>query len=264
MTAVAAVLHPLGCQSPAQLRDDPVHRGEIGEWARRQGAVKFPERPRRRQVAGLLGLRPFELAAQQRLEAAQRIARDPLATRVLGRQLRLRFGAQPQCPPDPLHVDADHARALLAARESRDRQAREVSHRALGAVGERRRNLDPQLLHFLLGELAVATDRAGPAGRFAEIVFAGGQLDRAEEEAVEDELEDPAVFLALGERRGERLAEARLRAPVDLADRRERVEQLRGADLDALVAELLAELEDRRRQAARAGLVRRHRRARRA
>ena len=54
------------------------------------------------------------------------------------------------------------------------------------------------------------------------------------------------VLLALGEGRGEGLAEVLLRPPADLAQHRERVEQLRGPDRDALAAQLLAELEDAR------------------
>ena len=44
-----------------------------------------------------------------------------------------------------------------------------------------------------------------------------GQLDGAEEEAVEDEVEDAPVVRRLGERRGERLAERRRLGPLDLA-----------------------------------------------
>ena len=81
-------------------------------------------------------------------------------------------------------------------------------------------------------------------------------LDGAEEEAVEHQLEHAPVLLALGERRGERLAEVLLRGPADLAQDLERVEHLRGADRDALAAQLLPELQYARRQA-----LRRHRRA---
>ena len=44
-----------------------------------------------------------------------------------------------------------------------------------------------------------------------------GQLGRAEEEALEDELEDAPVVLGLGERRGQRLAEVGRLGPRDLA-----------------------------------------------
>src|SRR6185312_2810433 len=78
----------------------------------------------------------------------------------------------------------------------------------------------------------------------------GRDLDGAEEEALEHELEDAPVLLALGERRGERLAEVLLRGPLDLAEHGERVEDLRGTDRDAFAAQLFAELEDACRQTA--------------
>ncbi len=92
----------------------------------------------------------------------------------------------------------------------------------------------------------------------AQVVLAhalarGRELDRAEEEAVEHELEHAPVLLALGERRGERLAEVLLRGPADLAEHLEGVEQLRGPDRDAFAAQLLAQLEDARRQALQVG-----------
>ncbi len=77
----------------------------------------------------------------------------------------------------------------------------------------------------------------------AHALLHGGELHGAEEEAVEHQLEDAPVLLALGERRGERLAEVRLRSPLDLAQHRERVQQLRGADRHALGAQRLAELQ---------------------
>ncbi len=242
-----------------------MHRREVGERPRRQRAVELAERPRRRQVARALDLRALELAPQERLEAAQLIARQPLAARVIDRQVRLRLGAQSERAADPLDVDADHARALLAARERCDRHPREVAHRALGAVAHGRRDLGAQRLELLVGQLV--EDRAIV---LAHALADGGELDGAEEEALEDELEDAPVLLTLGERRGERLAEVGLLGPHDLAQHGERVEQLRGADRDAFAAQLLAELEHARRQAlgrdrGRAGrALRRHRPARRA
>ena len=151
-------------QAPAQLRDDAVHGGEVGQRARRQRAVELAERPRRRQVARALDLRALELAAQQRLEAPQRVARQAVVARVVLGQLGLRLGAQAERAADPLHVDADHARALLAARERRDRHPREVAHRALRAVAQRRRDLRAQRVELVLGELA-ELGQAPPRGR---------------------------------------------------------------------------------------------------
>ena len=84
----------------------------------------------------------------------------------------------------------------------------------------------------------------------------GSDLRRAEEEAVEHQLEHAAVLLALGERRRERLAEVLLRGPADLAEHLERVEHLRGPHRHAFAAQLLAELEDPRRQALRLSAAR--------
>ena len=109
VAAVAARLHALRGQPPAQLRDDAVHGGEVGERARGQRAVELAERPRRRQVAGALDLRALELAAQQRLEAAQRVARQPVAARVVRRAGRA--GAR----------RAGRARGGCAARRRRSR-----------------------------------------------------------------------------------------------------------------------------------------------
>ena len=154
--AVPARLQALRGQAPAQLGDDPVDGGEVGERARRQRAVELAERSRGRQVAGALDLRALQLAAQQRLEAAQRLARQALAARVALGQVRLGLGAQPERPADPLDVDADHAGALLAARQRRDREPREIAHRALVAVAQRGRDLRSQFLELVLGELVEA------------------------------------------------------------------------------------------------------------
>ena len=251
VAAVAAVLHPLRGQAPAQLGDDAVHRREVGQRAGGQRAVELAERARRRQVARALDLRALELAAQQRLEAPQRLARQAVAARVLRRQLRLGLGAQAERAADALHVHADHPRALLAARERRDRHAREIAHRALRAVAQGGGDLRAQLLELLLGELAERCVLA-----LADALSDGSDLRRAEEEAVEHQLEHAAVLLALGERRRERLAEVPLRGPADLAEHLERVEHLRGAHGHAFAAQLLAELEDARGQALRLSAAR--------
>ena len=88
--------------------DHAVDRREVGERAGRQRAVELAERARGRQVAGALDLRALELAAQQRLEAAQRVARQAVVPGIVGRQLGLRLGAQPERAADALDVDADH------------------------------------------------------------------------------------------------------------------------------------------------------------
>ena len=77
-------------------------------------------------------------------------------------------------------------------------------------------------------------------------------LGGAEEVAVEEQLEDAAVVLGLGDRRRQRLAEVVLRGPLDVLEGGEGVEDLRGADRDPLAAQLLAEAEQLRRHPGRA------------
>ena len=162
---------------------------------------------------------------------------------ILGRQVGLGLGAQAERAADPLDVHADHARALLAAGEGGDRHPRQVAHRALVAVAQRRGDLRAQRLELGLAQLAQLGEVA-----LADALARGGDLDGAEEEALEDQLEHAPVLLALGERRRERLAEVLLRGPADLAQHLEGVEHLRGPDRDAFAAQLFAELEDPRGQ----------------
>ena len=243
-----ALLVALCGQAPAQLRDDAVHGGEVLQRPAGQRAVELVERPSRGQRLGALDLRAFELAAQQRLEAAQLLAREALAARVGLGQVRLRLGAQADRAPDALHVDADDPRALALAPEGGDGQPREVAHRAVVAVAQRGRDLRAQRVEVELTRLA----GVDPA-LLADVLAHGGRLGGAKEEALEDELEDPAVLRRLGQRRGERLAEVLGLGPADLGERLERVEQLAGAQRHALRAQLLAELEQPGGHARRAG-----------
>src|SRR4051812_42221548 len=176
-------------QAAAQLGHDAVHGGEVLQRAAGQRAVELVERARRRQRLGALDLRALELAAQQRLEAAQLLARQPLPARVVGRQLGLGLGAQAQRAPDALHVDADDARAFALTPEGGDGQAREVAHRALRAVAQRGGDLRAQLVEV------EAPRRVGVVRLvlLAHVVTHGGGLGGAKEVALEDELEDAAV-----------------------------------------------------------------------
>src|SRR4029450_9426116 len=68
-------------------------------------------------------------------------------------------------------------------------------------------------------------------------------LGGAEEEALEDQLEDPPVLGRLRERRGERLTKRLGLRPRDLLQRRQRVEDLRRADRHAFAPQRVGELE---------------------
>ena len=79
----------------------------------------------------------------------------------------------------------------------------------------------------------------------------GLALDGAEEEAVEDLVEQMLVVLRFRERRRERRAELPLGRPGDVLERLEGVEQLCGADRHALAAQLVGEVEHARVEARR-------------
>ena len=129
-------LMALGGQPALELGDDPVHGGEVLDRAARQRPVELVQRALGRQLGRALDQRALELAAQLLLEAAQLLARQALAARVVLGQVGLGLGAQPERAADALHVDAEHARALAAA-EGGDGQAGEVAQRRLVAVAQR-------------------------------------------------------------------------------------------------------------------------------
>ena len=143
-------------------------------------------------------------------------------------------GLQAERAADPLDVDADHARALALAAEGGDREPRGVAHLAVVALGDRRADRLAQLVEVEPVAALVAALLADP---LLERLGLGG----AEEEAVEEQLEDAPVLLRLGDRRRQRLAEVGRVGPRDDAERLEGVEDLGGADRDALAAQLLAE-----------------------
>ena len=240
-----AQLVALGLQAALELGDDAVHRGEVLQRPAGQRAVELVERAGGRQGLGALDLAALELLAQERLEAADGVARQALGARVVGRQVRLGLGAQPQRAADALDVDADDARALALAPEGGDGQAREVAHERLLAVAQGLGDLLAQGLEIELGAGGVHPAALGDA------LAHGGHLGGAEEEAVEDEVEDPPVLLGLRQRGSQALLEVHGLRPRDLAQDGERVEQLARADGHALAAQLLAELEDARADAGR-------------
>ena len=161
---------------------------------------------------------------------------------------------RPEGAADPLHVDADHAGALGRPKAAIASRARSRSA-VLVAGFHRLADLLAQLVD--VEPLAALADRVA----FALALAALGDLalDRlglggAEEVAVEQQLEDAAVVLGLGDRRRQRLAEVVVRGPVDLLQGGEGVEDLRGADRHPLAAQLVAEAEQLRRQTGGAGV----------
>src|SRR4051812_16851359 len=179
-------------------------RREVLRRAGGQRAVELAQRLGRRQRLRALDQRALELAAQVALELAQLLLRH--RRRVLG--LR-RLAPQLERSADALHVDPDHARALALTAERRDREPCEVAHLAVRA-----------LAHGLADALAqrIEVERVGAA----EALLLQAALDRlgldgAEEEAVEDQLEDTAVLLRLRGRRGQRHPEVLLVPPPDAA-----------------------------------------------
>jgi hypothetical protein len=161
--------------------------------------------------------------------------------RVIVGVLGLGLAAQTEQAPHPLHVDADHAGVVAGAAERRQREPREVAHASLVALGQRLRDLRAQLLEVDRRGGVLAP--AGGAAGLADSDLERGRLGGAEEEALEDQIEDAAVLGGLCERRRECLLEGLALAPVDLAEHREGVEQLGCADRHALASQLIAQLE---------------------
>ena len=141
----ALELVSLGRKPPLELRDDPVDRREVLDRPRRQRPVELGQRALGRQARGPLDQVALELAAELLLEAAQLVAADALAPRIAFGEVRLRLGSQPERTADPLHVDAEHARALALA-ERRDREPRQIAQRRLVAVAQGGRDLLAQRL----------------------------------------------------------------------------------------------------------------------
>ena len=153
---------------------------------------------------------------------------------VLG-EVGLGLGPEAEGASDALNVDAEDARALAAA-EGGDGQAGQVSQRIVRPVSERGRDLLSERV-----EVDVAVVRSVGARGLGDVLACGLRLGGAEEEAVEHELEHPSVVVGLGQRGCQRLLEVGLGAPVDVGERLERVEDLGGADRDALASEVLGE-----------------------
>ena len=236
---VAPALLVAQSRDPAlQLGDRAVDGGQVLGRAGRQGPVELGERPRRRKLAGALDRRPLELAAQVALELADVVGVEGRCVVIVPPPA----GLQVEGSADPLNVHADHPGALALAPERGHRQAGQVAHLAVVALEDRAAD-----------RLAKLVEVDPVAGAFEALVL-DSALERlglggAEEVAVEEQLEDAAVLLRLGDRRRQRLAEVALVGPAHLVEGGEGVEDLGGADGDALRAEVLEEGE----QAARGG-----------
>jgi hypothetical protein len=219
--------------SPLELGDGAVDRGQVLSRAGRQRAVELGQRARGRQLSGALDRGALELATQVALELPDPVGVERLRVTVV----TAAAGLQPEGTPDALHVDADHARALAPPAEGGHREPGEVAHLAVVALDDRPADRLAQLVQV------DAVARALEALVLDPAVERLG-LGRPEEVAVEEQLEDPPVLLRLGDRRGEGLAEVALVRPAHLVEGGEGVEDLGGADGDTLGAEVLEEGEE--------------------
>ena len=206
-------------EAPLQLRDRAVHRGEVLGRAGRQCPIELGERPRRRQLLGPLDQRPLELTPQVALELLDLLAvdRSPLLVGVAGRR------------PGGRGCGGSAARRRRPRPSPRPGARRRRSRAARGRASRRRcpRRSPGGSPRAARRGRAARRPRNGAARRAAlERLGLGG----AEEEAVEEQLEDAAVLLRLRDRRRERLAEVVRLAPGNGFERRERVEDLRGPD----------------------------------
>ncbi len=226
-----------------------MHGGEVLGRAGRQGAVELGQRARGGQGGGALDQVALELAPQVALEGVELVAVDrrQLGGAVLGRRLRSRRRA-PAC-------GGSAARRRRPRPSPRPGGRRRRSPAAPGRASRRR--LPSRIAWRTCSRSSSMSSRSPPSWRALGLLDPA--LDRlrlggAEEPALEQQLEQPPVLLGLGDRRRQRLAEVVARGPGHLLQRGEGVEDLRGADRDALAAQLLAEAEQLRGQARRPGL----------
>ena len=223
--------------------------GQVLGRAGRQRPVELGQRAGGGQGLGALDQVALELAPQVALEAVELVAVDrrPLLAAVLGRRLRCRRRGR-ACGGSAARRRRPRPSPRPGGRRRRSPAAPGRASR-LVAVDDRLADLLAQLVDVepLAALVAPRPPRSMPA---LDRLGLGG----AEEVAVEEQLEDAAVLLGLGDRRRQRLAEVVLRGPGDLLERGEGVEDLRGADRDPLAAQLLAEAEQLRRQPRRAGV----------
>ena len=193
---------PLGRQAALELRHHAVYGGEVLQRVGGQRAVELLQRLGGRKGLRALDERPLELPPQVALELAQPLLRH----RVRLRQLAAGVGPKPKRAPDALDVHSDHAGALALAAERGDREPRHVAHLAIRALADR--------VADALAQLVDVHPLAALEALLAQPSLHRLAFHRAEEEAVEDQLEHAPVLLRLGERRRERLAEILLLGPA--------------------------------------------------
>ena len=172
-----------GRQAPFQLCHDAVDLRQVLQRPTRQRAVELGQRLGGGQALGPVNQAPFELTAQEGLEAPHRVAVQALAVLVAVAALN----TQVQRAPDPLDVHADHAGALALAAEGRHREPREVAHLAVVALPDRSLDLAPEIVEVD----ALAPLEAG----LLQATLHRLRLDGAKEEAVEHQLEHAPVLL---------------------------------------------------------------------
>ena len=179
-----------------QLRDHAVYLRKVLGRVGGEGAVELAQRLRRRQRLRALDHLALELTAHVPLELLQAVARHRVRVGQLGARV---LALEPERAPDALDVDADHAGALALAAEGGDREPGEVAHVAVVA--------GPHRLAYALAERLEVDVVGAREALLAQALLDRLALDDAEEEAIEEHVEDVAVLLRLGERGGERAVE---------------------------------------------------------
>src|SRR3954470_13792263 len=252
-TAARSCSGPLGSARSSSLRGRDGGRRLARSMASRSSSRRKWASKRRRASRGRSIASPRETLRGHRGPGAApapsgHLARVPArdAARLAGAAVG---AAQLERAPNSLDVDADDAGALALAAEGGDGEAGKVVQRGVVAVAD---GLGDALAQ--LGEVELRAARVQRRVLLRDIALHRLGLGRAEEEPLEDEVEDAAILGRLGQRGRQRLLDLEPLPPADFAQRVERVEQLRGADGDSLGPQLLGQLEQARRQAGRLAL----------
>ena len=240
----------LGGQAALELRHHAVHGGQVLDRPAGKRAVELVQRPRRRQPLGPLDGVALELAAQVGLEAAQgsrgSSSASPRATacgsRVRASPLRSPRARRMRCTSTPRTPEPSpwRPKAAMASR-ARSRSAASLPSRmacgdAAGAAASRSICAPPASSSASCSEMSCSSASASGARKKKR------SKTRSKMRRSSEDLASVAASASL--------TSGALR-PADLAQRRERVEQLRGPDGHALGAQLLGQLEQPRGQPGR-------------